>query len=220
MCSLADMLSLFTSDRASFHGWPFTRLDHGRELARRAPTPHSLPHQRHHHTRRYLPAPLLMLDLQIFASSSVSTAVTAVGVRKVCRSGCVLFSMLLKSVRRSLSRCSSCCLEASKRSLSFRIILPCLLTSCWSSSFGTTGTAQFFIVAVPISSDLRTARPTLIGTSAHFIGQTTATGRGMIRVQSSEFIFLHDHSQGPSAGGAAAGIVHETTQNPDASSLV
>eukprot|EP00964_Phaeocystis_antarctica_P161927 scaffold135176_cov133-Phaeocystis_antarctica.AAC.1 len=60
----------------------------------------------------------------MFASSSVSTVVTAVGVRTVCRSGCVLFIKLFKS------------------------------------------TAQFSLVAVAISSDLRAARPILIGTSA------------------------------------------------------
>ena len=97
-----------------------------------------------------LPTPLPTLDFQVFARSSVSTAVTAVGVRTVCRSGCVLFIMLFNRLR-SLSRCSSCCFEASKRSLSFRITLPCLLiTSCWSSFFDTKGTAQFSLVAVAI----------------------------------------------------------------------
>ena len=112
-----------------------------------------------------LPTALPTHDFQMFASSSVSTVVTAVGVRTVCRSGCVLFIKLFKSLR-SWSRCSSCCFEVFKRSLSFRITVPCLLTSCWSSFFDTKGTAQFSLVAVAISSDLRAARPILIGTSA------------------------------------------------------
>ena len=112
-----------------------------------------------------LPTALPTHDFQMFASSSVSTVVTAVRVRTVCRSGCVLFIKLFKSLR-SWSRCSSCCFEVFKRSLSFRITVPCLLTSCWSSFFDTKGTAQFSLVAVAISSDLRAARPILIGTSA------------------------------------------------------
>ena len=112
-----------------------------------------------------VPTALPTHDFQMFASSSVSTVVTAVGVRTVCRSGCVLFIKLFKSLR-SWSRCSSCCFEVFKRSLSFRITVPCLLTSCWSSFFDTKGTAQFSLVAVAISSDLRAARPILIGTSA------------------------------------------------------